>query len=50
MEPKTIIVFSSIFLIFVLSWAIPAIRRGNYLRETDEVLENILGEEFSVTY
>lgn len=45
-DPKTIIVFWAIFLIFAGAIIVPAVRKANWLRDTDEPL----GEEGHVTY
>lgn len=54
MEPKTIIVFCSIFLIFALALLIPHVRKAHSdpfrLVEPDDLLDEIMGEEGHVTY
>lgn len=54
MEPKTIVVFSCIFLIFVLALLIPHIKQSHrdpFRRtEIDDLLDDVLGEEGNVTY
>lgn len=51
-EPKDIIVVCTIFLIFGLALLIPSIVRTyrDRHRDIDEMLDEVLGEEFHVTH